>query len=115
MTKTLIFISLMIFTFSGCDDKKEIPKSVGSGMKCGAGKCGANMFDGNSALNKKKKNILSQMREDDTRKECLIGAKNTKEAYDCVRNKETKKMTLKFGLDTTKKEPAMKCGVGKCQ
>ena len=115
MTKILIYISLIIFTFSGCDDKKEIPKSVGSGMKCGAGKCGANMFDGNSALDKKKKNILSQMREDDTRKECVIGAKSTKEAYDCVRDKETKKMTLKFGLDTTKKEPAMKCGVGKCQ
>ncbi len=72
------------------------------------------IFEGNSALDKKKKNILSQMREDDSRKDCVIGAKSTKEAYDCVRDKETKKMTLKCGTGISKKEPAMKCGAGKC-
>ena len=114
MTKSLIFMSLIILTFSGCNEKKEPPKTVGSGMKCGAGKCGANMFDGNSALDKKKKNILSQMREDDKRKDCVIGAKSTKEAYNCVRDAQTNKLSLKCGTDVMKKEPAMKCGAGKC-
>ena len=113
MTKILITICLLL-AFGGCSEKKEPPKTVGSGMKCGAGKCGANMFDGNSALDKKKKNILSQMREDDSRKDCVISANSTKEAYDCVRDKETQKMTLKCGSDVVKKEPAMKCGAGKC-
>ncbi len=114
MTKLLIVTSLIILAFSGCNEKKEPPKTVGSGMKCGAGKCGANMFDGNSALDKKKKNILSQMRDNDSRKDCVIAALTTKEAYDCVRNKETQKMTLKCGAGMIKKEPAMKCGAGKC-
>ena len=114
MTKLLLFISLILFTFTGCDDKNEPPKTVGSGMKCGAGKCGANMFDGNSALDKKKKNILSQMRDNDSRKDCVIAASTTKEAYNCVRDKETKKMSLKCGADILKKAPAMKCGAGKC-
>lgn len=114
MFKSLFLSSLIILAFSACDEKKEPPKTVGSGMKCGAGKCGANMFDGNSALDKKKKNILSQMREDDNRKDCVIAASNTKEAYDCVRDKETKKLSLKCGTDMIKKEPAMKCAAGKC-
>ncbi len=114
MTKSLIFMSLIILTFSGCSEKKEPPKTVGSGMKCGAGKCGANMFDSNSALDKKKKNILSQMDENDNRKDCVIAASSTKEAYDCVRDKETQKMSLKCGADVLKKAPAMKCGAGKC-
>ena len=114
MIKTLILTSLIIVAFSGCNEKKEPPKTVGSGMKCGAGKCGANMFDGNSALDKKKKNILSQMRDNDSRKSCVIGATSTKEAYNCVRDRETNKMTLKCGTDVIKKEPVMKCGPGKC-
>lgn len=114
MTKTLVLSCLLLLAFSGCDEKKEPPKSVGSGMKCGAGKCGANMFDGNSALDKKKKNILSQMRKDDSRQDCVMGAKSTKEAYNCVRDKETNRLTLKCGADTIKKEPVMKCGPGKC-
>ena len=101
-------MSLIILTFSGCSEKKEPPKTVGSGMKCGAGKCGANMFDSNSALDKKKKNILSQMREDDKRKDCVMGAKSTKEAYNCVRDAQTNKLSLKCGTDVMKKEPAMK-------
>ena len=103
MTKLLIVTGLIILALSGCGEKKEPPKTVGSGMKCGAGKCGANMFDGNSALDKKKKNILSQMRDNDSRKDCVIAASTTKEAYNCVRDKETKKMSLKCGADIVKK------------
>jgi uncharacterized low-complexity protein len=114
-------LALLILVFmSACSDEKNVNKSSAPGMKCGAGKCGANMFDGKGALAKKKKNILSQMREDDPRKECVINAKTTKETYDCVRSPETKKMTLKCGASKCatakeqKKMPAMKCGAGKC-
>ena len=113
MIKLLIFTSLVLVAFSGCNEKKEPPKTVGSGMKCGAGKCGANMFDGNSALAKKKKNILSQMSEDDKRKDCVISAVSTKEVYACVRNPETKKLSLKCAGDA-KPTSTMKCGAGKC-
>ena len=108
-----IFVVVTILFFTGCSEKKEPPKSVGSGMKCGAGKCGANMFDGNSALAKKKKNILSQMREDDSRKDCVIAASNTKALYDCVRDPKSKKMSLKCGSNQPQ-ESAMKCAAGKC-
>ena len=104
-----MFILLLgvTLTFSACSDNKEEAKgSASSGMKCGAGKCGANMFDGKGALAKKKKNILSQMRENDPRKECVIKAKTTKEAYECVKHKETNRMSTKCGTQ--------KCGVGKC-
>ena len=115
MIKSLLLSFIILIGFSACGDKKEPPKTVGSGMKCGAGKCGANMFDGNSALAKKKKNILSQMSEDDKRKECVISANSTKEVYDCVRNKETKKLSLKCGDGKCgSAKPAMKCGAGKC-
>lgn len=110
-----IVLALLI---SGCEvkDVKEGESSLESGMKCGAGKCGANMFDGNSALEKKKKNILTQMREDDSRKNCVINAKTTKEAYDCVRDKDSEKLSIKCGMDDVSQgdEPAMKCGPGKC-
>ena len=125
----------ILLTFSACSDTKEEAKgSASSGMKCGAGKCGANMFDGKGALAKKKKNILSQMRENDPRKECVIKAKTTKEAYECVKLKETNRMSTKCGAgkcavgkcgdalthekmmkkESEKGAPAMKCGAGKC-
>ena len=121
MIKNLLISILLVLGFSACSDTKKEPKgSASSGMKCGAGKCGANMFDGKGALAKKKKNILSQMRDNDPRKDCVISAKTTKEVYNCVRSPETNKMTLKCGAGKcgTQKEqekmPAMKCGTGKC-
>ena len=113
---SLVLLSLFV---SACSDEKKALKSTAPGMKCGAGKCGANMFDGNAALVKKKKNILRQMRENDTRKECVKAAKSTRALYDCVRDPKTKKMTLKCGKSKCGTamqvpKPAMKCGTGKC-
>jgi uncharacterized low-complexity protein len=124
MMLKVVFVTLLaLFMVSGCGEKKE-EKSTAPGMKCGAGKCGANMFDGNSALAKKKKNILGQMREDDPRKECVIKATTTKAAYNCVREPDGNKLTMKCGLGKcgtsiskpkpVKKEPVMKCGASKC-
>ena len=112
-------VLLFALFISGCSDEKKVTKTTAPGMKCGAGKCGANMFDGNAALVKKKKNILRQMRENDPRKGCVKAAKSTKALYDCVRDPKTKKMTLKCGLGkcgTAMKtpKPVMKCGAGKC-
>jgi len=117
LTKLLLATSFL-FALSACTEEK-IPKgSKAPEMKCGAGKCGANMFDSKTALSKKKKNILSQMREDDPRKECVRNAKTTKETYNCVRHPQTNKMSLKCGEGkcgaTTKKTPSMKCGAEKC-
>lgn len=122
--ESLAALIVLIF-LSGCSQEKEDrDERKAPGMKCGAGKCGANMFDGNSALAKKKKNILSQMRDDDARKECVIAAKTTKAAYDCIRDPKGKKLILKCGANKggdsihaplpSKKEPPMKCGAGKC-
>ena len=137
MFKIFLLTLLSLILLSGCGEKKEQGSSAG-GMKCGAGKCGANMFDGNSALAKKKKNILSQMRENDSRKDCVISAKSSKAVYDCVREPNGKKLTMKCGtgkcgadnapqntmkcgagkcgdsMKSAKPEPAMKCGAGKC-
>lgn len=86
-------------------------------MKCGAGKCGANMFEGSSALMKKKKNILSQMDAKDLRKECVMKAQTTKAVYDCVRDTTTGRLIRtetsvkeREGTDTSKKCGAEKCG-----
>jgi len=119
MLKTALAVLVLGVLVSGCSKDKEETSSA-PGMKCGAGKCGANMFDGNSALAKKKKNILSQMRKDDPRKDCVVAAKTTKAAYDCVREPDGKKLTMKCGAGKcgTKQErasePSMKCGAGKC-
>jgi len=111
MIKTVLLVVVTLFVIGGCSDNKErAVKGATADMKCGAGKCGANMFDGNSALIKKKENILSQMRENDSRRDCVIKAKTTKATYDCVRNAETGMMSLKCGGQ----EEDMKCGAGKC-
>ena len=115
MFRVLVLAVLVLFV-SGCSDTKSEKRSSAPEMKCGAGKCGANMFDGKGALAKKKRNILRQMREDDPRKECVIGAKTSKETYECVRSPKSGKMSLKCGAKCggEKKEPIMKCGAGKC-
>ena len=85
-------------------------------MKCGAGKCGANMFEGNSALMKKKDNILSQMDPKDLRKECVLGAKTTKALYDCVRDTRTGKLikTDTYVNEDENTDSSKKCGAEKC-
>lgn len=119
MTKYVLIALMSLAFFGGCDfkDADKAEDSLEGGMKCGAGKCGANMFDGNSALAKKKNNILTQMRSEDSRKECVKNALTTKEAYDCVREKNSKKLTTKCGdgnSENSTPEPVMKCGEGKC-
>ena len=113
MNKTMFVSSLAILVLGGCtsQEPQEGNKTV-KDMKCGAGKCGANMFDGNAALIKKKKNILSQIREADGRRECVLAAQTTKTLYDCVRDEKTGKLSLKYG--SAKKDVSMKCGSGKC-
>ncbi len=100
---------------NNADTKKSLTES---GMKCGAGKCGANMADGNTLLAKKQRNILAQMRKDDPRKECVLKAASTKALYDCVRDPKTGKLTTKCGAGkcgaAMQATPAMKCGAGKC-
>ncbi len=105
LTAALALTALLVF--GACENKEKVSETK---MKCGGGKCGANMFDSNSALAKKKKNILSQMREGDGRKKCVIKAKTTKVLYDCVRDPKTGKMSLKCGGEGK----SMKCAAGKC-
>lgn len=114
--RKIYLILIVMLAVSGCGDKEDREsKDKVSGMKCGAGKCGANMFDGNSALAKKKKNILSQIRENDPRKDCVIKAKTTRETYDCVRNPYTSKLTIKCGNGAmAERSSVMRCGGGKC-
>ena len=88
-------------------------------MKCGPGKCGASMVDGSAVLVKKKMNILKQLKEDDTRRDCVLGATTTKELYACVREQKSGRLSTKCAADNTKQSPekeapAMKCEAGKC-
>ena len=121
MKKLYVLSVVLLFSLfvGGCSSEKKAAKSTAPGMKCGAGKCGANMFDGNAALAKKKRNILSQMRENDPREKCVKQARTTKAVYNCVRNPKTKKLTRKCGLGKCSAaikapKPTMKCGTGKC-
>jgi len=120
---TLITILLLLLT-TGCNNRDNSEKEsspAAGGMKCGAGKCGANMFDGNAALVKKKKNVTNQMRDDDPRRDCVATASTTKEVYDCVRDPKTGKMSKKCGvgkcgeaMKVSTPSALMKCGAGKC-
>ncbi len=119
--KSIIFIGALVFTVGCNSDGKDEDKSslTEGGMKCGAGKCGASMVDGNTIVAKKKKNILSQMRKDDPRKDCVLKAGSNKALYDCIRDPKTKHLTTKCGMgkcsnSTDKEEITMKCGAGKC-
>ncbi|WP_345976767.1 hypothetical protein [Sulfurimonas sp. HSL3-7] len=112
--KSLLLLSLLAAGL-GCserDDRSKNSAAAGSIMKCGAGKCGANMPEGNSALAKKRMNILSQMREEDSRRDCVTKAQNTKALYDCVRDPETGRLSTKCGVMNDGKP--MRCGAGKC-
>jgi hypothetical protein len=116
LTTLLLFTLLLI---SGCTDKDKNESLTEGGMKCGPGKCGASMVDGSAVLVKKKMNILSQLAETDSRRECVLKAMTTKELYTCVRVEETGRLSTKCDAEKTgqipKKElPTMKCEPGKC-
>ncbi len=102
----------------GCDKERSSKNGVAVGaMKCGAGKCGSGMMGGNSALVKKKRNILSQMRTGDPRRDCVLDALTTKALYDCVRDPKTGRLSRTCGSGKATlpaKRPAMKCAAGKC-
>ena len=125
MKLLLTFITTLLLVLStGCNNRDDSAKDsspAAGGMKCGAGKCGANMFDGNAALVKKKKNVTIQMRDDDPRRDCVAKAASTKEVYDCVRDPKTGKMSKRCGvgkcgqaMKASSPSASMKCGAGKC-
>ncbi len=109
-----LFLSSTLLLLNACTGEKQKESITEGGMKCGAGKCGASMVDGSAVLVKKKMNILNQLKEDDTRRECVLDAKTTKALYDCVRVEETGRLSTKCSSDNTKKPEAMKCETGKC-
>jgi len=116
LASILLFTALLV---SGCTDKENKESLTEGGMKCGPGKCGASMVDGSAVLVKKKMNILKQLAEDDTRRDCVLKAITSKELYACVRVEETGRLSTKCSSDNTvqipKKEVApMKCEAGKC-
>jgi len=83
--------------FTACSDQKKKSDAPTTGvMKCGAGKCGANMISGDSALADKQRNILSQMDINDPRMKCVTNAKSVEAVYDCVRDPETGKLSLEY-------------------
>ncbi len=118
-SKLTITLLVTLSLLSGCTDKDKTENLTEDGMKCGPGKCGTSMVDGSALLVKKKMNILSQLAQEDNRRECVLKALTTKEIYDCVRVKETGRLSTKCSTDNTvkapKKEiPTMKCETGKC-
>jgi len=115
----LLITALTIVLLSACSGEKQKESVTEGGMKCGAGKCGASMVDGSAVLVKKKMNILNQLREDDTRRDCVLKSSTTKELYNCVREVESGRLSTKCSTDNTrnppkKEAPAMKCEAGKC-
>jgi hypothetical protein len=119
MIKTLTITLITLALLSGCSDKEKTKSLTEGGMKCGPGKCGASMVDGSAVLVKKKMNILNQLKEDDTRRDCVLNATTTKELYACVRDHESGRLSTKCAADNTEKVPekeasAMKCEAGKC-
>ncbi|GIT99882.1 hypothetical protein TSL6_03890 [Sulfurovum sp. TSL6] len=116
LTITLLFTLSLL---AGCTDKEQKGSITEDGMKCGPGKCGASMVDGSALLVKKKMNILNQLEKEDNRRNCVLKALTTKEIYDCVRVKETGRLSTKCSSDNTVKVPKkellpMKCETGKC-
>jgi hypothetical protein len=131
MNKTIISLSILSLAliFTGCSDKEKKQSLTEGGMKCGAGKCGASMVDGSAVLVSKKMNVLNQLSKTDSRRDCILKAKTSKSLYNCVRDIETGRLTIKEQNNTfknkidLKKEKkvaplketgAMKCEAGKC-
>lgn len=120
MKLKLISITLLTtLLIAGCTDKEKKESITEGGMKCGPGKCGASMVDGSAILVKKKMNVLNQLADDDTRRECVLNSMTTKELYNCVRVEETGRLSTKCSSDNTKQAPkkeisTMKCEAGKC-
>jgi len=117
--KHLLIAGFSLILFSACSGEKQKESITEGGMKCGPGKCGASMVDGSAVLVKKKMNILNQLSEDDSRRDCVLGAITTKELYACVRVEETGRLSTKCAADNTqtatkKGVSDMKCEAGKC-
>jgi hypothetical protein len=112
--KTLVLLGSTLLLLSACTGEKKKESITEGGMKCGPGKCGASMVDGSAALVKKKMNILDQIKEDDTRRDCVLKSKTTKALYNCVRVGKTGRLSTKCSSDNTKPLEAMKCETGKC-
>ena len=117
--KMLLLLSFTLLLYNACSGEKQKESITEGGMKCGPGKCGASMVDGSAVLVKKKMNILKQLTEDDTRRDCVLRSTTTKALYACVRDKSSGRLSTKCDTDNTKqapikKVPAMKCEAGKC-
>ena len=113
--KTMLVCSFMLLFINACSQEKQKQSITEGGMKCGPGKCGASMVDGSAILVKKKMNILNQLREDDNRRDCVLKATTTKALYNCVRVKNTGRLSTKCSSDNTQKsDSGMKCAPGKC-
>ncbi len=118
MKSKILFASLLTLTLilSACNNKEKEESITEGGMKCGPGKCGASMVDGSAVLVKKKMNILNQLEENDSRRECVLASNSTKDLYACVRVEKTGRLSTKCASEnvTKKSEEAMKCEAGKC-
>ena len=112
--KTLLLLGSTLLLLSACTGEKKKESITEGGMKCGPGKCGASMVDGSAALVKKKMNILDQIKEDDTRRDCVLKSKTTKALYDCVRVEKSGRLSTKCSSDNTSPRKTMKCETGKC-
>jgi hypothetical protein len=125
---SLALLTLTALTLNACSDKEKEKSLTEGGMKCGAGKCGSSMVDGSAVLVKKKVNILGQLGKEDKRRDCVRKAKTTKALYNCVRDPQTGRLTVKethtssfkSTIKPVKKAPkkaaesTMKCQTGKC-
>jgi len=112
-----IYTIILLLTLTSCEQKPQEKSLTEGGMKCGAGKCGASMVDGSTILVKKKMNIVNQLKENDSRRECVLNAENTKALYNCVRDPKTKRLSIKeieSNRSVEKKVSVMKCQAGKC-